>query len=74
MYSPFISVDKYGNNCNIITYSKRPLEYEQLVVTPVHADISLEQERLNDDNEDFASRRRYHQSTALQSHLVNVDS
>ncbi|KAJ0182561.1 hypothetical protein K1T71_001930 [Dendrolimus kikuchii] len=53
---------------------KRPLEYEQLVVTPVHADISLEQERLNDDNEDFASRRRYHQSTALQSHLVNVDS
>lgn len=52
---------------------KRPLEYEQLVVTPVHADISLEQERLNDDNEDFASRRRYHQSTALQSHLVNVD-
>ncbi|KAF9816172.1 hypothetical protein SFRURICE_003723 [Spodoptera frugiperda] len=53
---------------------KRPLEYEQLVVTPVHADISVEQERLNDDNEDFASRRRYHQSTALQSHLVSVDS
>lgn len=53
---------------------KRPLEYEQLVVTPVHSDISVEQERLNDDNEDFASRRRYHQSTALQSHLVNVDS
>ncbi|XP_023945604.1 solute carrier family 12 member 8 [Bicyclus anynana] len=51
---------------------KRPLEYEQLVVTPVHADISVEQERLNDDNEDFASRRRYHQSTALQSHLVSV--
>ncbi|PZC80200.1 hypothetical protein B5X24_HaOG215291 [Helicoverpa armigera] len=53
---------------------KRPLEYEQLVVTPVHGDISVEQERLNDDNEDFASRRRYHQSTALQSHLVSVDS
>ncbi|KAI8438435.1 hypothetical protein MSG28_010955 [Choristoneura fumiferana] len=40
---------------------KRPLEYEQLVVTPVHSDIRVEQERLNDDNEDFASRRRYHQ-------------
>ncbi|XP_045483871.1 solute carrier family 12 member 8 [Pieris rapae] len=53
---------------------KRPLEYEQLVVTPVHADVSMEQERLNDDNEDFASRRRYHQSTALQTHLVSVDS
>ncbi|KAL4702999.1 hypothetical protein ACJJTC_008777 [Scirpophaga incertulas] len=52
---------------------KRPLEYEQLVVTPVHANIPVEQERLNDDNEDFASRRRYHQST-LQTHLVNVDS
>ncbi|KAI8438439.1 hypothetical protein MSG28_010955 [Choristoneura fumiferana] len=39
---------------------KRPLEYEQLVVTPVHSDIRVEQERLNDDNEDFASRRRYH--------------
>ncbi|XP_047528989.1 solute carrier family 12 member 8 [Vanessa atalanta] len=53
---------------------KRPLEYEQLVVTPVHGDIAVEQERLNDDNEDFASRRRYHQSTALQSHLVSVDT
>ncbi|XP_045780275.1 solute carrier family 12 member 8 [Maniola jurtina] len=51
---------------------KRPLEYEQLVVTPMHSDIAVEQERLNDDNEDFASRRRYHQSTALQSHLVSV--
>ncbi|KAJ2947835.1 hypothetical protein O0L34_g9624 [Tuta absoluta] len=53
---------------------KRPLEYEQLVVTPVHSDITVEQERLNDDNEDFASRRRYHQSTALQTHLVHVDA
>lgn len=53
---------------------KRPLEYEQLVVTPVHSDIRVEQERLNDDNEDFASRRRYHQSTAMQSHLVSVDT
>ncbi|XP_063548582.1 solute carrier family 12 member 8 [Cydia strobilella] len=51
---------------------KRPLEYEQLVVTPVHSDIRVEQERLNDDNEDFASRRRYHQSTNVQSHLVSV--
>ncbi|KAG7310717.1 hypothetical protein JYU34_003522 [Plutella xylostella] len=53
---------------------KRPLEYEQLVVTPVHAAVSVESERLNDDNEDFASRRRYHQSAALQTHLVSVDS
>ncbi|XP_053615445.1 solute carrier family 12 member 8 [Plodia interpunctella] len=51
---------------------KRPLEYEQLVVTPVHADIPTQQERLNDDNEDFASRRRYHQSTALHGRLVDV--
>ncbi|XP_050666261.1 solute carrier family 12 member 8 [Leptidea sinapis] len=53
---------------------KRPLEYEQLVVTPVYSGIATEQERLNDDNEDFASRRRYHQSTALQTHLVSVDT
>lgn len=53
-------------------FRKRPLEYEQLVVTPVHVDIQMEQERLNDDNEDFASRRRYHQSTAVQSNLVNI--
>lgn len=53
---------------------KRHIEYEQLVVTPVHADINYESERLNDDNEDFASRRRYHQSTAVQGHLINVDN
>lgn len=53
---------------------KRPREYEQLVVTPVYSDVQVEAERLNDDNADFASRRRYHQSTALQGHLVNIDT
>ncbi|GBP86819.1 Solute carrier family 12 member 8 [Eumeta japonica] len=59
--------------CFMHAIGKRPLEYEQLVVTPVHSNIRVEPERLNDDNEDFASRRRYHQSTALQGHIISID-
>ncbi|GJQ67026.1 hypothetical protein Trydic_g21938 [Trypoxylus dichotomus] len=52
---------------------KRHHEYEQIVVTPVHPVVDLTPSQLNEDNEDFASRRRYHQSSTVQGQLVQID-
>ncbi|KAK9718978.1 Amino acid permease [Popillia japonica] len=52
---------------------KRHYEYEQIVVTPVHPVMDLTPQQLNEDNEDFASRRRYHQSSTVQGQLVQID-
>jgi potassium/chloride transporter 8 len=48
-------------------------EYEQIVVTPIHPGVEVTSAQLNEDNEDFAYRRRYHQSSTVQGHFVNVD-
>lgn len=56
-----------------LCFSKRHYEYEQIVVTPVHPVMDLTPQQLNEDNEDFASRRRYHQSSTVQGQLVQID-
>lgn len=48
-------------------------EYEQIVVTPVLTNVDVRSAQLNEDNEDFASRRRYHQSAVVQGHMVDTD-
>lgn len=52
---------------------KRYTDYEQIVVTPVHPGLDVTSAQLNEDNEDFANRRRYHQSATVHGHMVNVD-
>lgn len=52
---------------------KKVVEYEQFVVTPVHPGVDVRSAQLNEDNEDFASRRRYHQSATVHGHYVNMD-
>uniref|UniRef100_A0A6M2DD15 Solute carrier family 12 member 8 n=1 Tax=Xenopsylla cheopis TaxID=163159 RepID=A0A6M2DD15_XENCH len=52
---------------------KRNQEYEQIVVAPVHPGLEVHEAQLNEDNEDFASRRRYHQSATVHGHYVNID-
>ncbi|GLV37601.1 uncharacterized protein CBL_13874 [Carabus blaptoides fortunei] len=52
---------------------KRVYQYEQIVVTPVLANVDVRSAQLNEDNEDFASRRRYHQSAVVQGHMVDTD-
>ncbi|KAJ9577694.1 hypothetical protein L9F63_005774, partial [Diploptera punctata] len=51
---------------------KRVQDYEQIVVTPVHPGVEVTSAQLNEDNQDFASRRRYHQSSTVQGHFVNI--
>lgn len=54
-------------------FRRRAHEYEQIVVTPVHPTVDLASAQLNEDNEDFASRRRYHQSATVYGHMVHME-
>lgn len=38
-------------------------------MTP-HCNVNLTQDQLNQDNEDFSSRRRYHQTANVQGQLI----
>lgn len=52
-------------------FGKRVHDYEQVVVTPSCPNVPLAAAQLNEENEDFASRRRYHQSAVVQGHYVD---
>ncbi|XP_060516092.1 solute carrier family 12 member 8 isoform X2 [Cylas formicarius] len=52
---------------------KRVTDYEQIIVTPVHPGLDVVSAQLNEDNEDFSSRRRYHQSETVTGHMVDID-
>lgn len=54
-------------------FGKRVNEYEHIVVTPVCPGVEVLPAQLNDDNEDFASRRRYHQSSTVHGRFVDVE-
>lgn len=55
-------------------FGSRVYEYEQIIVTPVHPGVHVTASQLNEDNEDFASRRRYHQSSTVSGHMVYTDT
>ncbi|CAG9855522.1 unnamed protein product [Phyllotreta striolata] len=52
---------------------RRVTDYEQIVVTPVHPGMDVTSSQLNEDNQDFANRRRYHQSATVHGHIVAID-
>ncbi|CAK9823077.1 Solute carrier family 12 member 8 [Anthophora retusa] len=52
---------------------RKVYDYEQIVVTPVHPGVETCQAQLNEENEDFAGRRRYHQTATVTGQYVNVD-
>ncbi|XP_037043134.1 solute carrier family 12 member 8 [Bradysia coprophila] len=52
-------------------FGKRVHEYEQIVVTPSCPGVDVQSAQLNDENEDFSSRRRYHQSSYVQGRYVD---
>nr|CAD7400602.1 unnamed protein product [Timema poppensis] len=47
---------------------KRVQEYEQIVVTPLHPGVEVISSQMNEENEDFSSRKRYHQSSTIQGY------
>lgn len=50
---------------------KRNNDYEQIVVTPSCPGVDLRSDQMNEENEDFSSRRRYHQTSVIQGHYVD---
>ncbi|XP_064103654.1 solute carrier family 12 member 8-like [Macrobrachium nipponense] len=46
---------------------QRPAEYDQVIVTPLHPGVEITANQLTEENEDFAARSRYHQSTPGQA-------
>ncbi|XP_055688581.1 solute carrier family 12 member 8 [Lutzomyia longipalpis] len=53
-------------------FGKRVNEYEQIVVTPSCPGVEVTQAQLNEENDDFSSRRRYHQSSVVQGQYVDI--
>lgn len=56
---------------SIFFFRKRVTDYEQIIVTPVHPGLDVTSDQINEDNEDFSNRRRYHQSAVVQGHVVD---
>lgn len=52
---------------------RKVYDYEQIVVTPMHPGVETCSAQLNEENEDFAGRRRYHQTATVTGQYVNVD-
>uniref|UniRef100_A0A182S912 Amino acid permease/ SLC12A domain-containing protein n=1 Tax=Anopheles maculatus TaxID=74869 RepID=A0A182S912_9DIPT len=52
-------------------FGKRVHDYEQVVVTQTCPNVNLASAQLNEENEDFASRRRYHQTAVVQGRYVD---
>ncbi|KAL0106451.1 hypothetical protein PUN28_016280 [Cardiocondyla obscurior] len=52
---------------------RKVYDYEQIVVTPVHPGVETCSAQLNEENEDFSGRRRYHQTATVTGQYVNVD-
>ncbi|CRL06920.1 CLUMA_CG019437, isoform A [Clunio marinus] len=50
-------------------FGKKVHDYEQVIVTP-HVNVNLTQTQLNEENEDFSSRRRYHQTGTVTGQLI----
>jgi len=57
----------------ILLFRKKVYDYEQIVVTPVHPGVETCSAQLNEENEDFSGRRRYHQTATVTGQYVNVD-
>lgn len=63
-------------NCNemlFINFRRKVYDYEQIVVTPVHPGVETCSAQLNEENEDFAGRRRYHQTATVTGQCVSID-
>lgn len=58
----------------ISNFRRKSSELEHMVVQPAQPVVDTHTDQLNDDNQDFADRRRYHQSQTLTASLVDIDS
>ncbi|CAD6241154.1 GSCOCG00009177001-RA-CDS [Cotesia congregata] len=60
-------------SCILRLVGRKVYDYEQIVVTPIHPGVSVSSAQLNEENQDFAGRRRYHQTATVTGQYVCVD-
>ncbi|XP_042861452.1 solute carrier family 12 member 8-like [Penaeus japonicus] len=58
---------RWLKNRFLACFGQRSAEYDQVVVTPLHPGVEVTANQLTEENEDFAARSRYHQSTPGQA-------
>jgi len=51
---------------NVCYRSRSANDYEEIIVTPVYPPSNLESSQLNEENQDFAGRQRFHQTANVQ--------
>ena len=56
-----------------VYFRRKVYDYEQIVVTPVYPGVETCSAQLNEENEDFAGRRRYHQIANVTGQYVTVE-
>ncbi|XP_057340185.1 solute carrier family 12 member 8 [Microplitis mediator] len=60
-------------SCILRLIGRKIYDYEQIVVTPIHPGVDISSAQLNEENQDFAGRRRYHQTATVTGQYVHVD-
>nr|XP_045609919.1 solute carrier family 12 member 8-like [Procambarus clarkii] len=58
---------RWLKNMCLTCIGQQSAEYDQVVVTPLHPGVEVTANQLTEENEDFAARSRYHQSTPGQA-------
>ncbi|XP_051158818.1 solute carrier family 12 member 8 [Leptopilina boulardi] len=64
---------KWLKNSILKLMGRKVYDYEQIVVTPVPPGVETSSAQLNEENEDFSERRRYHQTSTVTGQYVHVD-
>lgn len=65
----FLFFNDYSARWSVIKscyYRRRGGEYEEIVVPPSHPGLLLSPCQLTEENEDFSSRQRFHQTAAVR--------
>lgn len=52
---------------------KRGIDYEEIVIPPQYPGLHLSSDQLNEDNEDFSYRQRFHQTASVQPYGLDPD-
>lgn len=52
---------------------KRGIDYEEIVIPPQYPGLHLSSDQLNEDNEDFSYRQRFHQTASVRPYGLDPD-
>lgn len=57
------------NSCVVFTlcFRRKGNDYEEIVIPPEVPNLDLSSDMINEENEDFAYRQRFHQTATIQT-------